>query len=70
MTALPVPWCTRKQAADYLQVSDDTIDRNLQEFHPAPIPKKMRFRRRFNPADRIRILSAQPEETNDPSPSP
>ena len=80
--SLPSPWCTRKEAAKYLRVSDDSIDRSLVEFRPSPVPNKFRFLQvpfgKRNPG--IRIVSAdvlnllpdpeaQQKETNDPSTS-
>lgn len=43
--ALPSPWCTRAEAAEYLRVSCDTVDRRLIPADKPPTEGKIRFRR-------------------------
>lgn len=43
---LPLPWCTRAEAAEYLRFSTDWIDQRLVRLdrqHPGRVEGKMRF---------------------------
>ena len=44
---LPLPWCTRREAGEYLRFSGDWIDQRLVEItqHPRRVPGKIRFTR-------------------------
>lgn len=67
---LPLPWCTRSEAAEYLRFSTDWIDQRLVLLDrrvPGRVPGKIRFVRVSQPIrivseDVIAILPPPPED--------
>lgn len=52
------PWMTRREAAEYLRVSTDTIDRKAVEFQQDRADGRIRYRRvSFGECGPVRLLA-------------